>query len=160
GAPPNGLEGTLGEADEKGGTIEFEMAGTDRKVPLSLAKIQGLIFLRTPDPNAPEPICKLLDNYRNTVVVSGLSMRPSGLTVTTPSGAKINYPQNLVAKLDFSKGKMEFLSDLQPAKVVETNNLERVEHYRRDQNLDGEKISLDGKKYEKGLALHAHTELE
>jgi hypothetical protein len=156
----NPLQGTLGDADEKGETIEFEVADLNQKARPALARIHGLIFLRTPDANAPEPICKLFDNYRNTVVVSGLSLGPDGLTVTTPAGAKIAYKPELVAKLDFSKGKMEFLSDMQPVRVVETNNLERVEHYRRDQNLDGDKITLDGKKYDKGLALHAYTELE
>lgn len=155
----NGLEGTLGNADEKGETIEFQLAGGN-EVQIALTRAAVLIFLRTPDANMPLPICKIIDNYRNTVAASGLTLTPAGLTITTPSGAKIDYPQQQVARLDFSKGKLTFLSDLEPSKVVETNNLDRVEHYRKDLNLDGEKIRLDSVKYDKGLSLHAYTELE
>jgi hypothetical protein len=154
----NGLEGTLGAADAKGETIEFELAGSDRKVPLALTRVQGMIFQRPPD--ATVPICKVIDNYRNAVAASSLSLGPAGLIVTTPCGAKIEYATQLVARLDFSKGKLSFLSDLEPARVVETNNLDRVEHYRRDQSLDGDKIRMDNVKYDKGLSLHAYTELE
>jgi hypothetical protein len=156
----NGLEGTLSDPDEKGETISFELAGSNQKRPLPITRVQGMIFLRTADTNAAEPLCKLLDNYRNTVFVRTAALGPQGLVVTTPAGAKLEYAPNLVAKLDFSKGKLTYLSDVQPVRVVETNNLDRVEPYRRDINLDGDKLSLDGKKYDKGLALHAYTELE
>jgi hypothetical protein len=155
----NGLEGTLGDADDKGETIEFTLTGTDTKRQVPLGRVSGLIFLRTPSGDAPLPICKLTDNYKNTLLVSAVSAGPTGLTITTPAGAKIEYKNDMVARLDFSKGKLTYLSDLTPIEVVETNNLDRVEHYRRDQNLDGEKITLDGKRYDKGLALHAYTAL-
>jgi hypothetical protein len=156
----NGLEGTLGDADDKGETIEFELTGSGKKVQLALTRVQGMVFSRTIRGDLPEAVCKLTDNHKNTVVASGLALTPTGLTVTTPYGAKIDYTTSMVARLDFSTGKLTFLSDLEPSKVVETNNLDRVEHYRKDQNLDGEKIRLGGEKYDKGLSLHAYTELE
>jgi hypothetical protein len=65
----------------------------------------------------------------------------------------------LLARLDFSQGKLTYLSDVEPVKVVETSTLERVDHYRRDKNLDDGPIRLAGKQYPKGLALHAYAEL-
>lgn len=155
----NGLEGALGDASEKGETIEFELAGSDVKRPISISKLQGMIFFRTPDANQPLQICRLIDNYKNNIAVTTLSMTGAGLSATTPTGVKIDYTEELVSRLDFSKGKLTFLSDITPTEVVETNNLERIEHYRKDQNLEGQKISLGGKKYDKGLALHAYTAL-
>ncbi len=43
--------------------------------------------------------------------------------------------------------------------MVEKSTLDRVEHYRRDRNLDDGPIRLGGEKFGKGLALHARTEL-
>lgn len=155
----NGLEGALGDASDTGETIEFELAGSDAKKPISISKLQGMIFFRTPDANQPIPICRLMDNHKNNIAVYTLSMNEAGLSAATPSGAKLEFKQQMVARLDFSKGKLTFLSDITPIEVVETNNLERIEHYRKDQNLEGQKISLGGKKYDKGLALHAYTAL-
>lgn len=154
----NGLDGTLGDADDKGDTIDFTLANSDRKVQVSLTKVQGMIFVRKPADKVP--ICKIEDNYRNVVMVGSVTLAPAGLTVETPAGAKLTYAKDLVSRLDFSRGKLTFLSDLKPVKVVETSVLDRVEPHRRDQNLDGEKMRLDNVKYDKGLALHAHTELE
>ncbi len=63
-----------------------------------------------------------------------------------------------VARLDFNIGKLTFLSDLEPAKVVERSGIGLITHYRKDANLDGEPILLE-KQHAKGLSLHAHTEL-
>jgi hypothetical protein len=155
----NGLPGTLGDADPKGETIAFTREGSNTKLQVPLARAAGMIFLRTPKADAAIPVCKLTDNHKNTVMVSTVALTPAGLTVSTPSGAKIEYPRELVAQLDFSKGKLTYLSDLTPAEVVETNNLDRVEHYRRNENLEGEKLTLAGTAYDKGLALHAYTAL-
>ena len=42
----------------------------------------------------------------------------------------------------------------------EKSGIGLVVRYRKDVNLDGEPILLDGKQYGKGLSMHAHTELE
>ena len=64
-----------------------------------------------------------------------------------------------LAKLDFNIGKLTYLSDLEPAKVVERSGIGLITHYRKDTNLDGEPILLE-KQHAKGLSLHAvHPEL-
>jgi hypothetical protein len=78
--------------------------------------------------------------------------------LTTSFGAKVSLKRDQLAKLDFNIGKLTFLSDLEPAKVVERSGIGLVTHYRKDANLDGEPILLE-KQHAKGLSLHAHTEL-
>jgi hypothetical protein len=56
-------------------------------------------------------------------------------------------------------GKLAFLSDLVPTKVVESSAAGLIVTHRKDVNLDGEPIVLD-RQYAKGLSLHAHSELE
>ena len=156
----NGLEGTVGDGDENGESVEFTRQGAKGKI--SLAKAQGLIFYRETDPNMAPAVCKLLDTARNEIQLAAVAKSDKGFLVTTPIGAKIEYPRSLIARLDYSKGKLTFLSDMDPAETVETctEGADSVQHYRRDKNLDGGTIRIGPSAYSKGLALHAHTELE
>jgi hypothetical protein len=155
----NPIEGTLGDGDPEGGKIEFTLP-TGRKALVPLSNLQGLIFQRGPDPNAAPVVCKLFDTGRNLIYASGLAASPMGLTVTTPAGAVIELPTAQLSKLDFSRDKLAFLSDLEPARVTQTSTEERIEQYRRDKNLDDGPIRLGGTLYAKGISLHATTELE
>jgi hypothetical protein len=152
----NPLEGTLGAANEAGTHIEFTLGGTKREIPL--ANVHGLIFLRELDPTAPPVVCKLTDTRHNLVMASSAVSTTAGLTVTTPSGAKIEYAPNLLVRLDYSTDKLVYLSQLDPVKVDQPDN--PFDQYRRDRNLDNQPLRLGGETFPLGLALHAHTELE
>ena len=72
----------------------------------------------------------------------------------------IDYPLPQLARLDFSKGKLTFLSDLEPVKKNrDQRTWVETDHYRRDKNLDGGRLQIGKDVYAKGLALHAYTEL-
>jgi len=86
--------------------------------------------------------------------------------VTTVSGARITLPDaKTLAKLDFSRGKLAYLSDLNPTRETMTLATEdddqyaRFARYRKDLNLDNQPIKLSGKQFAKGVALHAGTML-
>jgi hypothetical protein len=156
----NGLDGTVGDGDAMGENVEFTRQGQKRSI--SLAKTQGLIFYREADAKMAPAICKLLDTARNEIQVGTVAKTDKGLTVTTPAGAKIEYPRALIARLDYSKGKLTFLSDIDPVEVVETctEGPDSVQHYHRDKNLDNGPIRIGPTPYPKGLAMHAHSEIE
>ena len=66
-----------------------------------------------------------------------------------------------LARLDYSKGKLTFLSDIELAASSWCRwPICSSPEFRRDRNVDktGD-IRLAGKKYEKGLAMHARTEV-
>ena len=155
----NPVEGTLGSADAKGKTIEFQLA-SGKKGDIVLANLHGLIFQRELDPNAPPVLCKLSDTHRDFLMVSALGKTATGLTVTTPAGAKIDVPIDVVTRLDYTLDKIAFLSQLEPAKVVQTSNFDFIDTYRRDKNLDNGPLRIYDETFTNGLALHAHTELE
>jgi hypothetical protein len=54
---------------------------------------------------------------------------------------------------------MSYLSDLVPTRVEETPFFNRRTPYRRDQNLAGGPIKVDGVTHEKGLSVHARSDL-
>jgi hypothetical protein len=154
----NAVEGTLGEADAEGTDIEFALAsGAKRTVPL--ANVHGLIFQRELDPNAAPVVCKVSDTSRNLLQASAVVSTPAGLEVTTPAGAKLTYPPDRLARLDYSGGKLAWLSDLEPAEVVEGLSENRLCKVGRDVNINGEPIRLDGVTYARGLSMLAPTEV-
>lgn len=155
----NPLEGTLGAADAEGKTIEFQSA-SGKKGDFILANLHGLIFQRELDPNAPPVQCKLSDTHRDFLMVSALVKNAAGLTVTTPAGARIEIPLDVVTRLDYTLDKLAFLSQLDPVKVVQTSNFDFIDTYRRDKNLDNGPLRIYDETFANGLALHAHTELE
>jgi hypothetical protein len=153
----NPLEGTFGDADAKGETIRFRLE-SGRTIDPKLDNLKGLIFYQEP-PEAT-PICQVLDTQGDVWVASKVDYDAKGFHVTTPAGLTMTLAEPALARLDYSMGKLAYLSDLAPAKVTERSLAGLVTHYRRDLNLDGEPIVLENKVYGKGLSLHAHTELE
>jgi hypothetical protein len=160
----NGLEGTFGAG--VGDAIEFTARGSDQKRSIRLNRAQGLIFVQKPDPNAPPPLCKITDAVGSLLVAADAVLSPDGMTITTPGGARITLPDTKrLAKLDFSKGKLAYLSDLSPSRESTTlateddDQFARFVRYRKDLNLENQPIKLGGKQYPKGLSLHAGTQL-
>jgi NPCBM/NEW2 domain-containing protein len=155
----NALEGTIGDGDTTGTSIEFTSA-SGKKRTVAQTFIAGLIFEREVDANAAPVICKVTDSARDLIQASAVVSSKTGLTVTTPCGAKFELTMPLVVRLDYSGGKLTWLSDLEPTQVVETFVDNHPYHYRRDHNLEDGPIRLDNVIYPRGLSLHATTELE
>src|SRR5207248_8436974 len=125
---------------------------------VSLDRLHGLIFYRS-DVAMETPLCRVHDTEGNTLVAAKLAFAGTDqLVLTTSFGAKVALKREGLAKLDFNIGKLTYLSDLEPVKVIERSGIGLVSHYRKDANLDGEPILLE-KQHAKGLSLHAHTEL-
>ncbi|HEV3204992.1 MAG TPA: hypothetical protein VGY77_11440, partial [Gemmataceae bacterium] len=135
GGTVNNLDGTFGEGDEKGESIEFETTSGTKRTP-SLSRIRGMGFLRKTSTEKPETICKIHDTSKNLWYAAQVAFNDKGFQVTTVAGVKLEFPRQLAARLDFSQGRLTYLSDLEPVKLIERSNVERVERYHRDKNLD------------------------
>src|SRR5262249_8523056 len=146
------------EGDTK---IEFTplVEGGATKREVAIDKIHGFLFQRDID-KMPPALCKINDAAGNAIFASAVEGGPAGLKVTTPGGVKFDYKPDALAKLDYSKGKLEFLSDLNPSNVVEQMELAKHEPYRKDMNLENHKIRIGNVEHNKGLSMHSHTELE
>jgi len=154
----NEVEGTFGDVDPEGKKIQFRV-DSGNILAATLDNLRGMIFYRTA--GVPEtPVCTVFDTDGNTLTATSVALAGGKFTVMTAAGAKIVYEPQALARLDYNMGKLTYLSDMEPARVVERLFGEPLAHYRRDTNLDGQPISLAGRQHGKGLALHAHTELE
>ncbi len=167
----SGLDGTFGNGVGDG--IEFTLSANGQKRAPKLAKVAGFIFTQKADPNAPPALCKVSDAAGNLLAAADLVLNDKGLAVTTVSGARIIYPDaTRLAKLDFSKGKLTYLSDLTPvAESVEprvapglagetdtlTVNDAALFKPIKDKNRNNAPLYFGGVSYAKGLTLHAGT---
>src|SRR5207247_1507512 len=115
-----------------GDAIEFTPTTTGQKRAVRLNRAQGLIFVQKPDPGAPPPLCKVSDAVGNLYVAADVVLNAEGLAVTTVSGARVTLPDaKRLAKLDFSKGKLAYLSELTPTREAVTLATEDDDLYAR-----------------------------
>jgi hypothetical protein len=154
----NALEGALGDVDEGGQKIQFRPTGSDI-VGMSLTKIQGLIYYRA-EVASGNPICMVYDTSGNALAATKVATEGNKVVMTTTlKGLTVEWDQASVARFDYNMGKLGFLSDMMPSKVVEKSAVGLIVTHRKDVNLDGDPIVLD-RPYAKGLSLHAYTALE
>jgi hypothetical protein len=158
----NLLPVAINSADEKGTTIHFQKDGKNlqRQIREGEPPLVGLFFQRDLNPKMPPVVCKATDAGRNNLMVASVESKDDTLLVKTPAGVTVVYKPTQLVRLDYSSGNLAYLSDLTPTKVVETSTEDRIEHYRKDNNVDDRPIRLQGTHYPKGLGLHSHTELE
>jgi hypothetical protein len=160
------IDCTLGEGDETGTSISFAVTidGETRTEKRKLATTHGLIFKHTLAAKAPPVKCKLLDTLQDVVMVASVTSKESGLSITTPAGAKINFTNEQIARLDYSRDRFDYLSQLEPIKVVAKSNLDEDGkpdqwHVYKDTNLNKGSLSLGGVTYKHGLAVKPFVEL-
>ncbi len=151
----NAFEGFVGDADAAGENLDFKTGGNT--VPVAMSRVRGIIFSRKPGENAPTPLCKVSDGFENHFAARKLTISGERFQLVTPTGLEIETPRASVARLDFSMGKVVYLSDLEPLSVDESFLLADLWHFRRDKNLEGGPISLGRKVYAKGIAVHSRT---
>lgn len=145
-------------------SVQFEMDG--EKIAVKRAKVFGIVYFRPPR-DLPGALCTITDVDGAKWSVRTLSF-DQRLSWTTPCGVEMHRALESIANIDFSAGKIVFLSDLKPDSVrwtpffAPSQPLPSVEEFyspRTDQNFSAQPLRLRGEKYAKGLAIHSRTEL-
>lgn len=155
----DGLDGTFGPGTPEGDAIEFALASGDRSLKPKLARVQGLLFVRKAAVEVPPVFAKVTALSGDLLVTKSAALAGTDLTVELVGGGRAVVPLTQVARLDFSKGKLAYLSDLEPIEVDQSSTEDLVFPYRRDRNLSGGPIRVKGVPHAKGLSLHARTVL-
>jgi len=147
-------------------TVQFEL---DReRIPVKRTRVFGLIFRQPEGRSLPAPVGILHDTSGSQWEVQKLVLEGQMLRWTSPAGLTGSTPLEDLLRLDFSEGKIVYLSDLEPESVRWTpffgpaeTPASQVEFFapRKDRALEPRPIQLGGKKYAKGLAIHSRTEM-
>jgi hypothetical protein len=165
---PRNLDCTLGDGTAAGDGIEYaiRIGEATRSGTRKFADLHGLIFKSALPGGAPPVACKLFDTSEDVVMVSSVGLKEGNVSVTTPAGARITFKAENVARLDYSSGRRDYLSDLDPVNVKRSSPLDEEgneqQHIYKDSNIgnpDLGDISLGGVTYKKGLTLRPQVEL-
>jgi hypothetical protein len=118
--------------------------------------------------NVPRPHPNPLPAGEGTSCSNPLAAGEGTLQWTTPTGLSVAQTADKSVRIDFSGGKVMYLSDMKPVDVRWTPYFAAglpppavAQFYgpRYDRNFDGGPLQLDGTSYRKGLALHSRTEI-
>lgn len=157
--------GTL--ADVTDTVVQFTLGGDTLSVKRS--KVFALVYYHPAGRELPPAVATLTDATGSRWSVRSPRLDGGNLMATTPSGIAVSVPLETIVRVDFSRGKIVFLSDLDPDTSRWTPYLGTAEELparaeffgpRRDRGIDSRPLSLGGSEYRKGLALHSRTLLE
>jgi hypothetical protein len=170
------VEGALGDVTEE--KIEFKL--DDEKLRVDVAKIAGLIYLPTNRQVQPEPVCTLHGRSGLRANVSQARLIDGVLSATTTAGPNFDWPLEDIKFVDFSAGKVLYLSDIEQVTVrwtplvalpSATQAAAKYGQPRRDHGAYGGPLTLVLRdrelsaaatelcSYGKGFALHSRTEM-
>ncbi len=145
-------------------SVQFELEG--EMLPVGRGKVHGLAYRHPAGRELPEAVCSVTEASGSVWSVQSIATAGENLQWTTVTGLKVTRPLAAVKRIDFSRGKIVYLSDLEPESVSWTPYVglgkefpARAEFYapRRDRSRDAGPLQLDGKTYAKGLALSSRT---
>jgi NPCBM/NEW2 domain len=147
------LDGVIGAIDEQ--SIRFVLDGEE--VPIKREKVYGLIYVRKEAAASPSPRVELTTG--EAVAVTKPTVAAGQLLFGLGGSGQLGCDLSGVKRIDFSAGKVVYLSNLEPKDVRYVPFFDFIWEYRRDRNFDGKPLTLGNKPYAKGLAIHSRTTL-
>ncbi len=148
------LAGVVTQYDDK--KVMFLYEGNE--IPVRLEKVFGIIH---PLPFSPpdQAKCKIETTSGDSLFVEQVNLDNDSFRVQTGPDHFISIPQNEIHLLDFSLGRIVYLSDMPPEGVEYTPYFDTVWEYQRDKTIDGTALKLGNREYAKGLWIHSKTKL-
>jgi hypothetical protein len=167
------MEGSIGNVDENHVILKVD----GENYPVNRSKVDGLVFFHKAADKLPDLLCVVETTAGRRLKLKDISFvaasegNSSGrFEVTTLSGDKFFFLSgDQITKIDFSAGKIAYLSDLEPASSLWTPYLDfgtaataLAEYYapRRDEGREHQPLRLGGKNYSKGLSLYSRTAID
>lgn len=170
------LPGVLG--DISGTHVTFNIDGDE--LPVKRTKVAGLIYYRQPADSTTSQTCRVFAAGQAELQLANVSLQDEVLTGTTTSGIRFALPFTSISRIDFSGGKLVYLSDLKPdhskwipyiGLPLSATSVQSFGRPRYDLGFRGQPLSLrmptrefssysqQTKSYSKGIALRSRTEL-
>jgi hypothetical protein len=158
------LEGVVQEVAAEQVQFQYD----EQVIPVDRAKVEGVIYFHAAGRELPAPLCRVVDLLGSVWLVKSLALEEATLQLVSTSGVKGQIPLNRVERLDYSAGKIVYLSDLAPEAVKyrdyfgkrENASTELLFAPRNDQSFDGRPLTIGKQTFAKGLAIHSRTELD
>lgn len=149
------LDGTIGEIEND--TIHFVVDGED--VAVKREKVFGVIYAGRA-PAEQKAVCEITTTSGDRLKVQQAGWNDGLLEAQLVGKASIRVAADAVQVLDFSLGKVQFLSQMEPREVKYTPYFDHVWKHHTDRTRDGGPLRLGGKSYPRGLWIHSRTQLK
>lgn len=142
----------------KGNKLTFRYQDKPRTLPLK--GVEGFALATRAEPKPPAEVRPTF-TMAGGLVVSGrwTAIGAESWAVETPWGQALKLPAADVRSVRFRGGQMTYLSDLVPSAVEEVPYFGRKAPHRKDVNLAGGPLKVDGRAYDRGLAVHSRSVL-
>lgn len=156
------IEGVVKEIGPE--QVLFQLEGS--VTPVQRDRVEGVVFFHASRPTLPEPVCVI--DEASTARWSARSVASQGaeVRIETRGGLRLTTTWDALSRLDFSAGKLAYLSDLQPESVQWTPYLgpaleldRRWAEPQMDRSAARTELRLGEKTYAKGLGLRSRTEI-
>ena len=156
-------KGVLHDVTES--SVSFDLGG--EVIPVKRAKVYGFVYRHSAAAEPARAVCEITDAAGSKWAARKVSLADR-LQWTTCTGLNMSAPLEEVAEIDFSGGKVSYLSDLKPLSSVWTpyfagdKPLPEVARFyapRLDRGFESPGLRLGGKPYPKGLDLSCRTEI-
>eukprot|EP00913_Durusdinium_trenchii_P023376 g21954.t1 len=157
------LDGVVGPISSQ--KVKFTLGSN--VVPVDRSRVFGVIYLRDA---AVQPsrkaVCQADMAGGDSLQLASVEWDGTKIEARLRGGATIELPLTSLKTLDFSLGKVKYLSAMEPREVKFTtfynDPLENLLfHYRKDRALlHGHQLQLAKKKYSRGLWIHSRTQLK
>ncbi|MCA9269444.1 MAG: NPCBM/NEW2 domain-containing protein, partial [Planctomycetales bacterium] len=160
------LEGAV--RDVSSASIQFDFEGDTLQINRSRVRVEGIVYYEPAQRAPPQAVCQVEDAGGDLWRATRLSIDGDALSLETPTGLSHSVPLARVRTMDFSLGKIVYLSDLaaikeswQPFVAVGAPSPEtrRLFQIRRDEGLGGGPLALGETQFRKGLAMHSRSEI-
>ena len=149
------VEGVIGNITAEAVTLLLDGEGVD--VPRE--KVFGIVFYNRDGASAKaEGMVELTNGDRLTV--TGLKAAAESLTLTLTSGSDVSIPVSAVRTIDYSFGKLTWLSSLEPRDLKrEFRFIEPAEALRNDRDLSGKPLRLGDRVFSRGVSVRSKSQL-
>ena len=149
------LDGVIGSVEEA--TIKFQLDGDE--IPVKRERVFGLIYAKR-EMTAGKTAATIDLTTGDQLFAKTVGWDGEAWKVKLVSGTDLTIPAANVRVVDYSQGKIAYLSNMEPRDVKHTPFFDFVWDYRRDRSFDGQSLSLGNKTYSKGLSVHSLTVLK
>lgn len=149
------LDGVIGSIDDT--TVKFTLDGEE--IPVKRERVFGIIFAKR-DPAAGKTAAAVDLATGDRLSAKSIAWEADAWKIRLVQGTEFSIPVSSVQVIDYSLGKIAYLSDMKPRDVKYTPFFDLVWEFRRDRSLDGRALSLGNKTYSKGLSVHSLTVLK
>jgi hypothetical protein len=159
------LEGVIGDVTKE--AVHFSVDG--QSIPVNPSRVDSLVYAkRAGDGPGPAPTCIVEETSGAKLKAKSVELAEGKLRLTLISGGNIERPLDAVRRLDFSAGRLTYLSDLKPESVEwtpffdlgkQSPALAKFLGPRFDRGREDSVMRLDEKAYKRGVSLTSRTKL-